>query len=127
MVTLVTGGASGLGRATVDRLAKVGSRIVICDLPQSNGEEIAKEVGENVSFIPADVRSESDVQNLMNEVQKKYGKLNMVVNCATVARSGETYNYQHRKPINLDNFELVFGVTYLKIKIIFSIPEWIID
>lgn len=117
MVTLVTGGASGLGRATVDRLAKVGSRVVICDLPQSNGEEIAKKVGENVSFIPADVRSESDVQNLMNKIQTEYGKLNMVVNCATIARYGETYNYQSSKPVELEHFELVFGVTYPKIKI----------
>lgn len=107
-----------MGRATADRLAKVGSRIVICDLPHTNGEEIAKEIGENVTFISADVRSERDVQNLMNELQKKYGKLNIVVNCASVARNGETYNFQNRKPISLDNFELVFGVTYLKIEII---------
>lgn len=124
MVTLVTGGASGLGRATVDRLAKVGSHIVMCDLPQSNGEEIAKTVGENVSFIPADVRSESDVQNLMNEIQKKYGKLNMVVNCAAVTLFGETYNYQTSKPINLDSFETVFGVMYPHKKNSSNIQNW---
>ena len=54
-ICLVTGGASGLGRATVQRLARHGARVVIADLPSSDGENVAKELGENCCFTPADV------------------------------------------------------------------------
>ena len=56
-ICLVTGGASGLGRATVQRLARHGARVVIADLPSSEGENVAKELGENCCFAPADVSS----------------------------------------------------------------------
>ena len=56
-ICLVTGGASGLGRATVQRLARHGARVVIADLPSSEGENVAKELEENCCFAPADVSS----------------------------------------------------------------------
>lgn len=52
---IVTGGASGLGRATVQRLAQNGARVVIADLPSSDGENVAKELGESCCFAPTDV------------------------------------------------------------------------
>ena len=51
----ITGGASGLGRATVERLAKRGANVIIADLPSSNGEEVAKSIGSHVIFHPTDV------------------------------------------------------------------------
>ena len=55
-VTLVTGGASGLGRACVERFVQQGSRVVLCDLPNSNGAEIAQKLGaDNCLFAPTDV------------------------------------------------------------------------
>lgn len=51
----MTGGASGLGRATVEQLLKQGGRVVICDLPTSTGQETAKQLKENVAFVPIDV------------------------------------------------------------------------
>jgi hypothetical protein len=53
---LVTGGASGLGRATVQRLIqKHGAKAVILDLPSSNGEKVAEEIGKDCYFCPTDV------------------------------------------------------------------------
>lgn len=51
----MTGGASGLGHATVEQLLKQGGRVVICDLPSSTGQETAKQLGANVAFVPVDV------------------------------------------------------------------------
>lgn len=56
LVGLVTGGASGLGRATVERFVRQGSRVILCDLPSSQGGDVAKNLGENCIFIPTDVR-----------------------------------------------------------------------
>ena len=56
VIALVTGGASGLGRATAERLVKQGAAgVVILDLPQSNGEVVSKEIGGNCHFSPGDV------------------------------------------------------------------------
>ena len=56
LVALVTGGASGLGRATAQRLVRNGARVVIADLPSSKGEDTAKEIGDRCAFAPTDVR-----------------------------------------------------------------------
>ena len=61
-VALVTGGASGLGGATVRRLHADGAAVVIVDLPSSPGAALAEELGERVGFAPADVRDEAQVQ-----------------------------------------------------------------
>ena len=52
---MVTGAASGLGRATAERFVQQGARVVICDLPSSAGEDVAKSLGENACFAPTDV------------------------------------------------------------------------
>lgn len=55
IVALVTGGASGLGRGTVERFIKQGAKAVIADLPVSKGKIVAEELGENAIFAPVDV------------------------------------------------------------------------
>ena len=56
LACLVAGGSSGLGRATVKRLVQHGCRVVIADLPSSEGDKVASDLGENCIFVPADVR-----------------------------------------------------------------------
>jgi len=78
---IVTGGASGLGLATVRRLVAQGAKVVIADLPTSNGEMAARELGEAVRFVPADVTSESDM-NAACDMADTLGPLRVLVNCA---------------------------------------------
>ena len=61
-VVLVTGGASGLGAATVRAMVAEGASALIVDLPSSSGSELAAELGERVRFAAADVRDEDQVQ-----------------------------------------------------------------
>ena len=56
LVGLVTGGASGLGRATAERFIRQGAKAVICDLPKSPGKEVAEKLGDNCVFVPTDVK-----------------------------------------------------------------------
>lgn len=56
MVSLVTGGASGLGKATVDRLVKNGGKVVILDVQGTKAKKVAQELGENVTASPGCVR-----------------------------------------------------------------------
>ncbi|KAJ9582447.1 hypothetical protein L9F63_015306 [Diploptera punctata] len=110
VVGLVTGGASGLGRATVERLIKLGGRVVLCDLATSKGHEVAKELGNNVIFVPTDVVSESDVQNALQVAKDKFGRLNVAVNCAGIGIAFKTYNFNKKIPHSLDDFIKVLTV-----------------
>jgi NAD(P)-dependent dehydrogenase (short-subunit alcohol dehydrogenase family) len=93
-VALVTGGASGLGLATVKALREAGAQVVVLDLPTSAGAERAAELGDGVHFAAADVRSEADVTAALDTADA-LGPLRVAVNCAgtgnairTVGRKG---------------------------------------
>jgi len=86
-VVLVTGGASGLGAATVRAAAARGVSAVIVDLPGSPGPEFAAELGGRVRFAAADVRDEDQVQAAV-AAATDLGTLRVVVNCAGVATPG---------------------------------------
>ncbi|HEY3629896.1 MAG TPA: SDR family NAD(P)-dependent oxidoreductase [Jatrophihabitantaceae bacterium] len=81
-VAIVTGGASGLGRATAQALRGAGAQVVIVDLPGSDGKSVAEELG--ATFAPADVTSEDDVAAALDAAQQ-LGQLRIAVNCAGVA------------------------------------------
>ncbi|GAB0089357.1 3-hydroxyacyl-CoA dehydrogenase type-2 [Sergentomyia squamirostris] len=109
-VALVTGGASGLGRATAERFAKAGARVVVCDLKTSKGEEVSKELGSNTVFVPVDVTSEVDVTNALKVAKDKFGRLDVAVNCAGTAVAFKTYNFNKKLPHKLEDFARVLTV-----------------
>ncbi|MFI5623295.1 SDR family NAD(P)-dependent oxidoreductase [Nocardioides sp. NPDC051685] len=79
---VVTGGASGLGLATVRRLLDAGAeRIVIADLPSSDGKAVAESLGDRVVFAPADVRN-ADAMNEAYDAAEAAAPLRAVVHCA---------------------------------------------
>ncbi|TFZ02940.1 SDR family NAD(P)-dependent oxidoreductase [Ramlibacter henchirensis] len=78
---VVTGGASGLGLATVRRLVEQGAAVVIADLPSSNGAEVAAQLGASVRFVPADVTSEPQMQEAV-AAAVGLAPLRVLVNCA---------------------------------------------
>jgi|GEM_PF-1845037 len=85
LTALVTGGASGLGGATVKRLAQHGANVVILDRDAEKGAALAAELGTNARFAQADVTSEEQVQAAINIAKDAFGALNVLVNCAGVA------------------------------------------
>lgn len=76
---MVSGGASGLGAATVRMLAAGGARVMIADVNEQAGKALAQELGEAVSFVKMDVTSEKDVQNAVEEAAKRHGGLHIAV------------------------------------------------
>ena len=82
---IVTGGASGLGGATVRRLAALGARVVIADLNEAGGQALAAELGEAARFARVNVGSESDCQAAVDLACTQFGSLQGVVNCAGIA------------------------------------------
>jgi NAD(P)-dependent dehydrogenase (short-subunit alcohol dehydrogenase family) len=111
-VALVTGGASGLGGATVKELHEAGASVVIVDLPTSDGEVVAKELGERARFAPADVTVEAEVQAAVETAVREFGGLNVVVNCAGVGFPGRVLT-RDGQPTDLERFEFVVKVNLI--------------
>jgi NAD(P)-dependent dehydrogenase (short-subunit alcohol dehydrogenase family) len=86
-VALVTGGGSGIGRASALALAREGAKIVISDIAAAGGEETArmvKEAGGEATFVKADVSKPADVEALVNKVMEVYGRLDCAFNNAGI-------------------------------------------
>ena len=70
VVGLVTGGASGLGRATVERIVREGGKVTMCDLPSSQGAAVASAINSpNCIFVPTDITNSQDVENALAETK----------------------------------------------------------
>ncbi|OWA52849.1 3-hydroxyacyl-CoA dehydrogenase type-2 [Hypsibius exemplaris] len=110
LVALVTGGSSGLGKATVERFIQLGSRVVIADLPSSKGADIARDLGKNAMFVPLDVVNENQVAAALQEVSAKFGRLDVCVNCAGIAVAYKTFNFNKGLAHKLEDFTKVMMV-----------------
>ncbi|MGM7422396.1 3-hydroxyacyl-CoA dehydrogenase [Cellulosimicrobium sp. CpK407] len=82
-VALVTGGASGLGRATAEGLVAAGARVVLADLASSDGVAVAEALGDAARFVPTDVTSEDDVARALDAADD-LGGARVVVSCAGI-------------------------------------------
>ena len=87
---IVTGGASGLGEATVRTLHAGGANVVIADLQADEGEALAKELGAKARFVKCDVTSEADGKAAVELAVKTFGGLQGLVNCAGIAIGEKT-------------------------------------
>ncbi|MGH2728335.1 MAG: 3-hydroxyacyl-CoA dehydrogenase [Actinomycetota bacterium] len=108
---LVTGGASGLGRATVEALHEAGAGVVIVDLAHSQGETLAKELGDRARFAPADVTDTDQVSAAVATAGEAFGGLHIVVNCAGIGWAQRTVD--RTGPHDLGAFETVVRVNLI--------------
>ncbi|WP_067679396.1 SDR family NAD(P)-dependent oxidoreductase [Nocardia miyunensis] len=109
-VTLVTGGASGLGLATARHLIERGSKVALLDLPTSPGAAIAAQLGPNVVFAAADITDESAVARALDAAED-LGELRAVVSCAGTGRSLRVVGRQGVFP--LDAFAAVVRINLI--------------
>lgn len=98
---IVTGGASGLGRATVERYAADGANVAIFDLNEAAGSALADELGECVVYFNVDVTDEDSVQAAINAVVEKFGALHIVNNFAGIGPPCKTYGKNGPHPLDL--------------------------
>ncbi len=82
---VITGGAGGIGAATVRRFAAEGASVLFGDVNRGAGERLATELGGKTVFVPTDVREEVDVAALLDTALTRFGRLDCVVNNAGTA------------------------------------------
>ncbi|GAM16380.1 3-hydroxyacyl-CoA dehydrogenase [Mesobacillus selenatarsenatis] len=108
---IVTGGASGLGEATVRRIVEQGGKAAILDLSVERGDALVKELGEQAVLIKTDVTSEEEVSNAISKAIESFGSINTVVNCAGIGVAGKLLS---RKGVHsLDMFSKVISINLI--------------
>jgi NAD(P)-dependent dehydrogenase (short-subunit alcohol dehydrogenase family) len=108
-IALVTGGASGLGAATVRRLVAGGAKAVIVDRDEARGQSLAKELGQ--VFAKADVTDAAQVEAAV-EAATALGPLRIAVSCAGVGWVARTLD-RTGKPHDLDLFKTIIGINLI--------------
>ncbi len=115
-VTVITGGASGIGAATTRLFVKEGSRVVIADILDDNGKKMAAELGDAVVYVHTDVTNESDIEAAITTAVKHFGKLDCLFNNAGVggvdSAIGETDTVKLDATISLLFRAVVLGMKH---------------
>ncbi len=86
-IALITGGTSGIGRATAVGFAQAGATVVVCGRRQAQGEEtidLVRQAGSDGSFVQTDVSDEAAVQSLIGQTVERYGRLDYAFNNAGI-------------------------------------------
>lgn len=120
-VTLITGGAAGIGKATALRFAEEGAKVVICDVQEDAGQETVAALGSEAapltgsghSFYKVDVTDRQAVQEWVDDVAAKYGRIDVLVNNAGVLRDNmlvKVKEGQLVKQMPEEEFDLVIAV-----------------
>ncbi|MEO8559423.1 MAG: SDR family NAD(P)-dependent oxidoreductase, partial [Rhodospirillales bacterium] len=94
-VVIVTGGASGIGRATVELLTAEGATVVITDVNRKDGEALAASLGGAHSFALHDVSKEDQWQSIIGDTLKRFGRLDGLVNNAGVSGPVPAADLEH--------------------------------
>ncbi|TNF83376.1 SDR family NAD(P)-dependent oxidoreductase [Pseudomonas sp. ICMP22404] len=105
---IVTGGASGLGAATVRRFVALGANVAIFDMNDDAGQALALELGEKVIYAQVNVADEASVQSAIGGVLKRFGAIHVCCNFAGIAVALKTVSQEGAFP--LSSFQKVIDV-----------------
>jgi len=112
-VALITGGASGIGKATVKRFAEEGAKVAFCDVNEQQGLALFQDIGSEHDFKKVNVIDRNAVQDWVDSVAKKYGRIDTLVNNAGILRDGvlvKVKNGELVKQMSGDSFDSVVSV-----------------
>jgi len=108
---IVTGGASGLGAATVQALQRHGARVVIADRDAARGEALAKQLGDGCCFVRTDVTDAASARACVEGALARFGALHGLVNCAGIGVAERILGKEGPQP--LDHFAKVISVNLI--------------
>jgi len=103
-VAVITGGASGLGRATAEMVINNGGKVAIIDLNEDLAGQTAKELGENAAPFVANVSEDESAAQAVSAIMERFGAIHINVNCAGVGTPGRTLGREGPLPLNHFNF-----------------------
>lgn len=112
VVAVITGGASGLGRATAEALVARGGRVMILDRDAQKAAEVVASLGEKAAWVETDVTSEASVKAAIDATRDKFGAIHVCVNCAGVGSAMKTVGRENT-PHDLGVYETVIKINLI--------------
>jgi 3-oxoacyl-[acyl-carrier protein] reductase len=112
-VTLITGGAAGIGKATAIRFAEEGASVVICDVNEEAGLALVKELGPAARFDKINVTDRKEVQVWIDSIVAQYGHIDVLINNAGITRDAQFIKIKDGelvKQMEEDAFDSVISV-----------------
>src|SRR5690348_6777440 len=88
-VAIISGAASGMGTATARMFAREGAKVVIADMLEHEGRQVANAIGASAQFEPLDVTNEESWAAVVEATTRQFGKLDVLVNNAGISGSAE--------------------------------------
>ena len=107
-VAVITGGASGLGRATAEAVIEAGGKVAILDLNAELADQAARELGNNAAAFAANVTDAAAVETAIDGVMARFGAIHIDVNCAGIGAAARTVGRDG--PLDLAAFNFVIQV-----------------
>jgi len=111
-VAVITGGASGLGEATVRRFVNLGAKCAILDLDDKKGKALVDELGSNAIYVKTDVTDESSVEDAISATINAFGAIHINCNYAGIGH-GEKIVGKENQPHALDTFKRVVDINLI--------------
>jgi 3-hydroxyacyl-CoA dehydrogenase / 3-hydroxy-2-methylbutyryl-CoA dehydrogenase len=110
-VAFITGGASGLGRATAENFINAGAKVMVFDLNEENAQKAAEEMGENAAYAAGDVADEEAVTAAIQKTVDTFGALHININSAGIGAAARTLGKDG--PMALKQFEFIIRVNLI--------------
>ena len=108
---VVSGGASGLGLAVVNRIISQGGKVAVLDINEDQGNQLAAAHPKQVIFVKTDISNEQQVDSAVDFAVEKFGKLNLAVGCAGVLGAGKIVS--KKGPMPLEYFQKVVNINLI--------------
>lgn len=109
-VALVTGAAQGIGKKTAKIFASEGVHVIVSDINDPLGQQVADEIGGDSFYLHLDVACEEDWKNAISAIMNRFGKLNILVNNAGITGFQEDFGPQDPENASLDSWRKVHAV-----------------
>ncbi len=98
-VAIITGGASGIGRATAEKFAAMGAKVAIFDMNEEAGNALAKQLGDATIFCAVNVTDEASAQKGIEQTIAAFGAIHICINCAGVGNAIKTVSKRGAFPL----------------------------